>query len=122
IAWLIAFGVMGTAYGSIYGDMQTFLESNEMMKQMFSQSGVSIEKSFTGTIMMVMIGLVSILPIVLVNKLFAEESGSHLSQLYATRVTRAQLYWVNIGLAVLAGLAGILVAAGCLGGTAITAM
>src|SRR5699024_10250465 len=30
ISWLIAFMVMGMAYGSIYGDMQTFLESNEM--------------------------------------------------------------------------------------------
>src|SRR5699024_11956198 len=27
ISWLIAFMVMGMAYGSIYGDMQTFLES-----------------------------------------------------------------------------------------------
>src|SRR5699024_6513026 len=49
IAWLVAFTLMGAAYGSIYGDMQTFLESNEMMKQMFSYTGISIEKSFTGT-------------------------------------------------------------------------
>src|SRR5699024_9921219 len=31
ICWLIALVIMGAAYGSIYGDMQTFLESNEMM-------------------------------------------------------------------------------------------
>src|SRR5699024_9812015 len=49
ISWLIAFVIMGTAYGSIYGDMQTFLESNELMKQMFSHAGFSIEESFTGT-------------------------------------------------------------------------
>src|SRR5699024_6249848 len=82
IGWLIAFIIMGAAYGSIYGDMQSFLESNEMMKQMFSHAGVSIEESFTGTIMMVMVVLVSILPIALVNKLFSEESRLHLSQLY----------------------------------------
>src|SRR5699024_12546837 len=41
ISWMIAFIIMGAAYGSIYGDMQTFLESNEMMKEMFSHSGVS---------------------------------------------------------------------------------
>lgn len=122
ISWLIAFIIMGAAYGSIYGDMQTFLESNEMMKQMFSHSGVSIEESFTGTIMMVMIGLVSILPIVLVNKLFSEESRLHLSQLYATKVTRSQLYWTSIGLAIFVGLAGILLAAGSLGSTAISVM
>src|SRR5699024_11696979 len=61
ISWLIAFVIMGAAYVSIYVDMQTFLESSEIVKQMFTHSGVSIEESFTGTIMMVMIGLVSIL-------------------------------------------------------------
>src|SRR5699024_7637252 len=114
--------IMGAAYGSIYGDMQTFLESNEIMKQMFSHSGISIEESFTGTIMMVMIGLVSILPIAIVNKLFSEESRLHLSQLYATKVTRSQFYWTSVGLAIVVGIAGILLAAGSLGGTAISVM
>ncbi|GGP08474.1 ABC transporter permease [Oceanobacillus neutriphilus] len=122
IGWLIGFLIMGAAYGSIYGDMQTFLESNEMMKQMFAQSGVSIEESFTATIMMVMIALVSILPIVIVNKLFAEESRQHLSQLHATKVTRGQFYWTTIGIAVIAGLIGTLLAAGGLGGTAVSVM
>ena len=122
ISWLIAFVIMGAAYGSIYGDMQTFIGSNEMMKQMLTLSGVSIEASFTGTIMMVMIGLVSILPIAIINKLYSEETRLHLSQFYATKVTRARLYWVSVILAVVTGLAGILLAAGSLGGTAISAM
>jgi ABC-2 type transport system permease protein len=122
ISWLITFVIMGAAYGSIYGDMQTFLGSNEMMKQMFTYSGFTIEESFTGTIMMVMIGLVSILPIAIVNKLFSEESRLHLSQLYATKVTRGQFYWTSIGLAILSGLLGTLFAAGSLGGTAIATM
>src|SRR5699024_12177821 len=88
----------------------------------FSHVGVSIEESFTSTIMMVMIGLVSILPIAIVNKLFAEESRLHLSQLHATKVTRSQFYWTSIGIAIFAGLVGILLADGGLGGTAITAM
>lgn len=122
ISWLIAFVILGAAYGSIYGDMQAFLGSNAMISQMFTRSGVSIEKSFTGTIMMLMIGLVSILPIAIINKLFSEEGRLHLSQLYSTKVTRAQLYWVSIMLAVIAGVAGILLASGSLGGTAISAM
>src|SRR5699024_4236157 len=81
IGWFIGFLVMGAAYGSIYGDMQTFLQSNEIMQQMFTQAGISLEESFTSTIMMVMVGLVSILPIVIINKLFAEENRSHLSQI-----------------------------------------
>lgn len=122
ISWLIALAVMGAAYGSIYGDMQAFLESNELMRQMFSLSGVSIEESFTGTIMMVMIGLVSILPITIVNKLFSEEVRMHLSQIYSTKVTRAQLYWISVILAIAAGGLGILLASAGLGGSAIYAM
>lgn len=118
ISWLIAFVIMGAAYGSIYGDMQTFLESNEIMSQMFTLTGASIEEAFTGTIMMVMIGLVSILPIAIVNKLFAEESRLHLSQLYATKVTRAKIYWTSVVLAIVAGIVGILLASSGLGGTA----
>ncbi|SHO52344.1 ABC transporter permease [Anaerocolumna xylanovorans] len=122
ISWLIAFVIMGAAYGSIYGDMQTFIGSNEMMSQMFTLAGVSIEESFTGTIMMVMIGLVSILPIAIVNKLFSEEVRLHLSQLYSTKVTRAKLYWTSVILAIVAGVIGILLASCGLGGTAISAM
>lgn len=122
IGWLISFIILGGAYGSIYGDIQTFLESNDIMKQMFTLSEFSIEESFTGTIMMVMMGLVSILPIVTVNKLFMEESRLHLNQLFSTKVTRTQLYWSNIGLAITVGMLGILFAVTGLGGTAISAM
>ncbi|MHC0551794.1 ABC transporter permease [Salinicoccus sp. CNSTN-B1] len=122
ISWFVTFVVMGAAYGSIYGDMQTFLESSEVVKQMFTHSGISIEESFTSTIMMVLISLVAILPIAIVNKLFSEESRLRLSQLYATKMTRSRLYWTSIGLAVISGIVGILLASGGLGGTAINAM
>src|SRR5699024_1151314 len=104
ISLLIAFLFLGAAYGSIYGDMLTFIESNEMVQLMFTQSGSTMEESFTGTIMMVLIGLVSILPVVLINKLFAEENRSHLSQIVATKVTGAQLYWSSLGIAIFTGL------------------
>lgn len=122
ISWLFAFVILGAAYGSIYGDMQLFLNSNEIMKKMFIMTGVSIEESFTGTIMMVMMGLVSILPIVVVNKLFTEEVRLHLSQIYGTKVSRAKLYWVSVILAAVTGVIGILLSALSLGGTAIMAM
>src|SRR5699024_1719960 len=111
ISWLVAFMVMGIAYGSIYGDMQTFLESNEMMKQMFYTSNVSIETSFKSMIM-----------IVIVNKLFSEENKLHLRQIYPTKVTRSRIYWTNIGLAFFSSVLGVLVASLSLGVTAINVM
>src|SRR5690625_6099818 len=93
-----------------------------MMKQKFAESGFSIEESATGTLMMIMIGLVSILPIVLVIKLFTEENRSHLSQIFATKVRRGQLYWTTIGLAMISRVVGVLLAAEGLGGTAVSVM
>lgn len=122
ISWLIAFPVLGAAYGAIYGDMETFLESNEMMKQMFTYSGISIEESFTSTIIMVMVLLVAILPIAIVNKLFSEERNLNLSQIHGTKVRRSQLYWTNIFLAGLVSIIGLGLAVGGLGGAALSVM
>ncbi|GGA71184.1 ABC transporter permease [Ornithinibacillus halotolerans] len=120
IGWSIAFVLMGASYGSIYGDMQAFLSSNEMMKQMFTHAGTTIEESFTATITMVMMGLVAILPIAVVNKLYAEEHRLHLSQLFATKVSRSQFYWTTIILAIVTGVVGTVLASGSLGATAIS--
>lgn len=122
LSWLIAFIIMGVAYGSIYGDMASFIESNALIQQMFTASSISIEESFTSTIMLVMIFLVAILPISIVNKLFAEENRQHLSQLYATKVSRGKFYWTIVILAIFCGVIGILLAAGSLGTTAIYSM
>ncbi|HLQ40464.1 MAG TPA: tetronasin resistance protein [Tetragenococcus sp.] len=119
VSWLIGYLILGATYGSIYGDMGTFLSSNQLVEQMFANAGVSLEKSFTTSIMMVMILLAIILPIVVVNKLFNEEVHGRLSQFYVTDITRARLYgWVFL-FAVFFGGLSILFAAGALGATAI---
>ncbi|HHY10741.1 MAG TPA: tetronasin resistance protein, partial [Firmicutes bacterium] len=89
IGWLSSFFILGAAYGSIYGDMEAFLAGNEMMKIMFTHAGFSVEESFTGTIMLVMAALVTILPIAVVNRLFAAEKGLYLSQVFGTKVRRS---------------------------------
>ena len=122
IAWLITFVLMGAAYGSIYGDMQSFLESNDLMKHMFSQTGYSIEESFSATILMVMSGLVAILPIVVINKLFTEETRMRLSQVFSTKVSRTKLYFTTILISLIVGIVGLLLAAIGLGGTALSVM
>lgn len=122
ISWFLAFLILGAAYGSIYGDMQTFLEGNELMRQMFLQSGISIEASFTSTILKEVILLVVILPIVIINKLFFEERQLRFNQLYATKVSRGKVFGYTIGLSVLAGVVGILFSAGGLGVSALFVM
>ena len=119
IGWTLTFLILGATYGSIYGDMETFLESNELIKGMFMMTGASMEGSFTSTIMVVLGGLVAIVPVVIVNKLFSEETNAHLGQLCATKVTRTQLYFITMIIAVCAAVLSLAAAAGGLGGTAL---
>lgn len=122
ISWLIGFAVMGAAYGSIYQDMQSFMEGNELVKQMFVHSGGSLAESFTGTIMMVMIALVVILPVAITNKLFTEENSGRMSQMFSTKVSRLKLYTTSILLAVVSGITGIFLSSASLGVTAVSVM
>lgn len=122
MGWLASFFILGAAYGSIYGDMEVFLAGNEMIERLFSHAGFTVEESFTGTIMLVMAGLVTILPIAVVNRLFAEERGLYLSQLFGTKVRRSTLYWTCAALAIVSGACGLLLAAGGIGLAAVSAM
>lgn len=122
ISWFVAFVFLGAAYGSIYGDMQAFLESNEMLKQMFTHTGVSIEESFTEMIILVLVLLVTILPVSIINSLFTKEKKLYFSQIYGTKVTRSQLYWTNILLGIMVSLIGVLFVAGGLGEVALRMM
>lgn len=119
IGWQIAFLILGAAYGSIYADMQTFLESSPLVQQMFAMTGISIEMSFTSVIMMVMAGLACVLPIAIVNKLFVQEEQGYLSQLYVSKVTRSGLYLHTIVLAVINAITGLFLSVVGLGGTAL---
>ncbi|UUX35455.1 tetronasin resistance protein [Fundicoccus culcitae] len=122
VSWLIAYLVLGAAYGAIYGDMASFLEGNDLLKLMFTFSGVTIEESFTAVIMMVMVSLVTILPLVLINRLFSYEKNLYLSQIHGTKVKRRDLYWTNIVLAVLVAVLGFLFTVGGLAGAALSVM
>lgn len=110
-AWLISFFVLGAAYGAVFGELDSFIESNEFMKMMFVQSGISIEQSFISSIMLVMVSLVCILPVAIVNRLFSEERNRYLSQISGTKVRRGELYWANIILAAASAIAGVLLTA-----------
>ena len=100
--------------------MHTFLESNELIKTMFTYSGVSIEESFTAVIMQVLIMIITILPIVIINKLYTEEKN--LNQLLSTKITRKELFFTNINIAIITSFIGIIITSIGLGGTALYVM
>lgn len=75
LAWFSSFVVLSAACGSIYKDLETFLYGIDFVKQMFTHVNTTIEASFTSTIILVMIALITILPISIMNRLFLEEKN-----------------------------------------------
>lgn len=122
ISWLAALAFMGLAYGSVFSELQVFVGSNELISQMFQQENMSVEASYTGIITLVMVGLATILPIAIVNKLFTEEKSQRLNQLFAFKTSRFEIYWTNIAIAILAGVLGIFLSSAAFGLAGISAM
>ncbi len=119
LAWYTGLFVLGASYGSIYGDMQSFVDTSDLLKQLFGASGGSLEASFTATLMVVMAGLAGIVPISVVNRLGTEERSGRLAAVLGTRVSRSKLYWLVVLQSVLSSLVAILVSSLGLGLTAI---
>lgn len=115
ISWFIAFVLMGLAYGSIFGDLQVFVNSNDIINQMFQLEDASIEASYMGIITLVMIGLATILPIAMMNKVYTEEKEQRLNQIFSTKTSRFEIYWTNVVLAILVGILSIFLSSGSLG-------
>ena len=116
ISWLVGLLVMGAAYGSIFGDIQGFLEGNEFLSLMFSTMGVSIEESFASTIIVVLVCLSAFLPIAMISRLFLEERKGRLSMIF---VSRSHMYWTSIIVSLSFGILGLILAVGGLGVTAV---
>ena len=93
ITWAIVMFVLGAAYGSIFGDLDAFLESSEMIQQMFLTPGVTftIAEQFLSTLT-VIYGIVTCIPVVLLLfKVRAEEKKDRLENLLAKKVDKLSI-------------------------------
>lgn len=55
-------------YGSIYGDIDTFVSSNKLISQMFANNSTTLINSFTSLIMVVATAIGLVMPLVVVHK------------------------------------------------------
>ncbi len=122
LSFLISFLILSISYGSIYKDMHTFLDSNSLIKKMFSFDGITIEESFTAIIMMVMSIIVSILPIIIINKIYKEEKEQYLNQILSTKISKENIYFTNINIAIIVSILGIILTSFALGSVALYVM
>ncbi|MCM3719427.1 ABC transporter permease [Fictibacillus phosphorivorans] len=114
ICWAIGMYVLGASYGSVFGDLESFFEGNEMYQQMLKQTeGASIAEQFIPTVMLVISLLATVPPVMAMNKLRNEEKKDRLDHLLSRAVSRTQLIGSYLILAIVNG--GVMISLSALG-------
>ncbi|MGU9993905.1 ABC transporter permease [Ligilactobacillus salivarius] len=122
ISWLLADGVIALMYGSIYGDIDTFVSSNKLISQMFANDSATLINSFTALIMVVTTAISLVMPLVVVHKVQSETNKERLGYLLVQRVSRLKVYYSSLILALFFGTLAILINGFCLGIAAVSSM
>jgi len=93
ITWFIILFMLGASYGSVFGDLESFLDSSEMLKQMFLQPGVNFTfaEQFLSTLMVIYSIVVTIVVLLLLLRVRTEEKKGRLEQIYSKKVSRNKL-------------------------------
>lgn len=122
ISWLLADGVIALMYGSIYGDIDTFVSSNKLISQMFANDSATLINSFTALIMVVTTAISLVMPLVVVHKVQSETNKERLGYLLVQRVSRLKVYYSSLILSLFFGTLAILMNGFCLGIAATSSM
>ncbi|ALX49308.1 ABC transporter permease [Lentibacillus amyloliquefaciens] len=105
ISWAVAMILVGVSYGSVMGDLESFFESNEALRQVFSTDAgtSSFTMQFVSVLMFVM-ALIATLPAVMaLLKLNGEEKQNRLDHLLGRAVSRTRLVSGYLTIAVING-------------------
>lgn len=92
IAWAIGLYVLGASYGSILGDLETFLGNNELFGQLLGEAeGLSLTDQFIAMLMTVITLVAAIPPVLALNRLRGEEKRGRIEPLLGRAVSRSRL-------------------------------
>ncbi|MEJ6949478.1 ABC transporter permease [Natronospora cellulosivora (SeqCode)] len=123
ISWLIGAFVLGASYGSVAGDLDTFLEANEMYRQIFAiEGGLPILEQFISILMSVIAIICAVPAVLLFLKLKKEEMKNRTEHLYARAVSRNKVMGSFLAISLAVGFSTLFLAAFGLWATAATVM
>lgn len=89
IAWAVAIFLLGAAYGSIFGDIEAFIDSSEIIKLVFATDpNANMTMQFVDTLMVIMSIIGTVAVIMTVYKLRGEEKRGRLDEVLARNVSR----------------------------------
>jgi len=105
IIWAFGMYILGSSYGSIFGDLEAYLANNTFFEDILPNiPGIPLAVQFMGFIMVVL-GMVSIIPAIMtMNKLAQEERKNRSELLMSHAVSRWSVSFSHFLLAVLTGI------------------
>ncbi|WP_078552387.1 ABC transporter permease [Bacillus alkalicellulosilyticus] len=104
IAWAIGMVVLGVSYGSVFGDLETFFSSNEVLVEMLAGvEGVSLTEQFL-TMLSAVISMICTIPALLfMLKLKGEEKRQRTEHLLSRAVSRTSVIGSYLGISLVFG-------------------
>ncbi|MDR0199347.1 MAG: ABC transporter permease [Streptococcaceae bacterium] len=109
LGWLAGILLLGFVYGSMFGQMGSFISSNSTYIAIFQITGTTAKQeiqSFAGTIYMVIAIFTACLVITSFIRMTGEERKSRLEQIYALPVSRVGIFLTYIVTATVLGIIG----------------
>jgi len=91
IAWAIGMFILGASYGSVLGDLESFIETNEMMRELLAPAeGFSLTEQYLTMLMSIISMICTIPPLMMILKLKGEEKKNRTEHLLARAVSRTR--------------------------------
>ncbi|MFH5882391.1 ABC transporter permease [Liberiplasma polymorphum] len=113
IAWVVTLFILGLTYGSIFGDLDTFIEGSDIFEEMLPGGDFPLNVQFMSIIMMVVAITAGIGPIMFLNRLASEEKKNHTEHIYSKSISRMRMLTIFTGIAMISSV--ILLFLGSLG-------
>ncbi len=101
IAWVATVFVLGIMYGSIFGDLDTFIEGSDIFQEMLPGGEYALNVQFMSIIMMVIAIASGIGPLMFLNRLATEEKKNRTEHIYARSVSRMTMMTIFTSIALI---------------------
>lgn len=104
ITWAIGMFILGVSYGSVFGDLESFFSTNEMMSQMLPPiEGVTLTEQFVSMLMSVISMICTVPALMFMLKLKGEEKRNRTEHLLTRAVSRKRVMGSYLMLSILLG-------------------
>ncbi len=98
ITWIVVIFILGVSYGSIFGDLTAFFDSNQQLQDLIPETlGGSLEAQFLSTVMSVIVVTATLGALMVMVKLSSEEKKGRTLGLYANTLSRSRLFMTYVG-------------------------